>query len=66
MSLLGAYVYNFLFSSAIISVEQVQRMMEDKAFPYDDARNDFGYSPMSFEDGIKGEVEEYLREKNEA
>jgi nucleoside-diphosphate-sugar epimerase len=66
MSLIGAYVYNFLFSSAIISVEQVKRMMEDKAFPYDDARNDFGYSPMSFEDGIKGEVEEYLREKNEA
>ncbi len=66
MSLLGAYVYNFLFSSAIISVEQVQRMMEDKAFPYDNARNDFGYLPMSFEDGIKGEVEEYLREKNEA
>ena len=66
MSLIGAYVYNFLFKSAIISVEQVKRMMEDKAFPYDDAQRDFGYSPMSFKEGVKGEVEEYLREKNEA
>jgi nucleoside-diphosphate-sugar epimerase len=66
ISLIGAYLYNFTFKSAIISVEQVKRMMEDKAFSYEDAARDFGYSPMAFADGIKGEVEEYLAEKNEA
>lgn len=44
-----------------ISFEQVLRMQEDKVFPYDKAREDFGYSPMKFKDGIKIEVEEYIR-----
>ena len=65
ISLIGAYFYNFFFKSAIISVEQVKRMMEDKVFSYEDAARDFGYSPMSFADGVKGEVDEYLKEKNE-
>ncbi len=66
MSLIGAYMYNLFFKSAIISVEQVQRMTEDKNFDYSAAANDFGYSPMTFAEGVKGEVEEYLNEKNEA
>ena len=66
MSLIGAYMYNLFFKNAIISVEQVQRMMEDKNFDCTDAANDFGYSPMTFAEGVKGEVEEYLKEKNEA
>jgi nucleoside-diphosphate-sugar epimerase len=65
ISLIGAYLYNFVSKNAIISVEQVQRMMEDKAFSYDDATRDFGYTPMTFAEGIKGEVEEYLSLKNE-
>jgi len=35
-------------------------MNEDKVFPHADAARDFGYSPASFQDGIKGEVAEYL------
>ena len=65
MSLIGAYLYNFAFKSAIISVEQVQRMMEDKIFSYEDAERDFGFSPMSFSEGVRGEVDEYLASKNE-
>lgn len=59
-SVFAAKVYNAVFKNAIITVEQVLRMQEDKAFPYDLASKDFGYNPCSFEDGIKGEVGEYL------
>jgi len=41
-------------------IEKVQRMGEDRCFPHEDAAEDFGYSPISFENGIKMEVKEYL------
>lgn len=50
-------------SKAMISVEQVLRMNEDKVFSHEDASADFGYSPKGFEEGIRGEVEEYLQDK---
>lgn len=63
LSILLAMVYNTINNNAIISVEQVLRMQEDKAFGYAEATKDFGYSPLSFEEGIKSEVEEYLNSK---
>jgi len=59
-SILAARVYNAMFKNAIITVEQVMRMQEDKAFTHEEATKDFGYDPLSFEAGIKEEVEEYL------
>ena len=57
ISLVGAYVMNMLLGSRFpISVEQVLRMKEDKIFSFDDAHKDFGYSPISFKDGIHREV----------
>ncbi|NLW41468.1 MAG: NAD(P)H-binding protein [Tissierellia bacterium] len=41
-------------------IEKVQRMSEDRSFPYDDALKDFGYNPESFEVGIRREVKQYL------
>ncbi len=41
-----------------IKVEQVLRLNEDKAFAYAEAERDFGYAPLSFEDGIKLEIEQ--------
>jgi len=35
-----------------IKAEQVLRLNEDKAFSYEDAKRDFGFSPRSFEEGI--------------
>jgi len=61
LSLLAARAYNRVSATAAISVEQVMRMNEDKAFNYDAATKDFGYSPLNFPEGIKGEVEEYLK-----
>jgi nucleoside-diphosphate-sugar epimerase len=60
VSVAAAKVYNALDRNAIISVEQVLRMQEDKAFDYGDAARDFGYSPIAFEEGILDEVSEYL------
>jgi nucleoside-diphosphate-sugar epimerase len=63
LSVLSAKIYNAIDKKAIISVEQVLRMQEDKDFSYEEATKDFGYSPISFEEGIKGEVEEYLNSR---
>lgn len=60
LSIFAAKIYNILFKNAIITVEQVMRMQEDKAFSYEDASRDFGYDPLCLEEGIKIEVEEYL------
>ena len=43
-----------------ILVEQILRMTEDKVFSFDDAYTDFGYSPMTFRDGIHIEVDEFV------
>lgn len=43
--------------------EKVQRLCEDRSFPHEDAARDFGYAPMPFSEGLRMEVEEYLREK---
>lgn len=45
-------------------IERVQRMGEDRNFPHDAAKTDFNYSPMSFKDGLKIEIQEYLKSKN--
>jgi nucleoside-diphosphate-sugar epimerase len=65
ISLAGAKIYNLLSTNAQISVEQVYRMQEDKDFTYDNAKIDFGYSPISFKDGIKEEVLEYMNSNRE-
>ncbi|MBU5331130.1 NAD(P)H-binding protein [Anaerocolumna aminovalerica] len=41
-------------------IERVQRMGENRNYSHEYAKNDFGYKPMSFEKGIKIEVQEYL------
>ena len=40
--------------------EKVQRLVEPRAYPHDDATRDFGYAPMGFAEGVRGEVEAYL------
>lgn len=42
-------------------IEKVQRMGEDRNFSHEAARVDFGYKPMSFEEGLKIEIEEYKK-----
>jgi nucleoside-diphosphate-sugar epimerase len=49
--------YEKTTSKPILKAEQVLRLNENKDFSHDEARKDFGYSPLSFEEGIKHEVE---------
>lgn len=44
-------------------VEKVQRLVESRAFSHEEASQDFGYSPIGFEEGVKSEVQEYLNSK---
>lgn len=62
-SVFSAKVYNKITPKAIISEEQVLRMQEDKAFSNDKAKQDFGYNPIDFEEGIQEEVQLYLSAK---
>jgi uncharacterized protein YbjT (DUF2867 family) len=41
-----------------IKAEQVLRLNEDKAFDYGSAATDFGYTPLSFEEGVSIELKE--------
>ena len=40
-----------------IKTEQVMRLNENKSFSYEQAARDFGFSPLSFEEGIKLELQ---------
>ncbi len=64
VSVWGARAYSLVSKNPLISVEQVLRMQEDKVFSHEKAKKDFGYNPVSFQEGIKGEIEEYLLSKN--
>lgn len=44
--------------------ERVQRLVEPRIFPHNDAVLDFGFDPVSFNNGIENEIEEYRRQKN--
>jgi nucleoside-diphosphate-sugar epimerase len=44
-----------------VSSEQILRLREDKAYPYEKAQRDLGYAPRTFKEGIALEVER-LRE----
>ena len=43
--------------------EKVQRLCEDRAYPHDEARRDFGYDPLPFSEGVRNEILEYLNKK---
>lgn len=60
ISILMGIVYNFLSNligrKGQISIEQIRRLSENKNYSYDEAVNDFGYSPISFDEGIEEEI----------
>jgi len=44
--------------------EKVQRLCEPRAYSHAEATKDFGYSPRPFEEGVEGEIEQYLTQKS--
>ena len=55
-----AKIANVLSFGKMDYIERVQRMGEDRSCPHTEANNDFNYNPMSFDEGIKIEVDQYL------
>lgn len=39
--------------------EKVQRLVEPRAYPHDDAARDFGFAPVGFSEGVRDEVAAY-------
>lgn len=60
----GFYVYKKLNPKTIVNIAMVNRVNKSFTFDYEAAKKDFGYSPMTFEDGVRIQVE-YLRDKGE-
>lgn len=61
---LGVFMAKFLkvFTLGKVDyIEKVQRMGEDRSFSHKSATEDFDYLPMSLSEGLKIEIEEYLK-----
>jgi uncharacterized protein YbjT (DUF2867 family) len=56
-------LYNAVVSKPRVKVEQVLRLQEDKAFDHSAARNDFGFSPRSFAEGVRDEMQTRVTRK---
>ena len=63
LAYIGSYLLYLMSFKKIDYRERVQRLVEPRAFSHKDASQDFGYSPVSFEQGVKAEVEEYIESK---
>lgn len=50
-------VYEKVSKKPKLKAEQVLRLNENKDFSYEEALNDLGYKPLSFEEGIKLEID---------
>lgn len=64
LALCGAY---FLFGVTFGKKdyrEKVKRLCEDRNFSYSEAKKDFGFNPIEFEEGIVDEVAEYKKIKS--
>lgn len=44
--------------------EKVQRLCEPRAYSHEAAARDFGYAPVEFAEGVRGEIRDYLARKN--
>ena len=59
----GAWAIYLLSLSQIDYREKVQRLCEPRVYSHEEAKKAFGYSPRTFQEGVPGEVKEYLGHK---
>ncbi|MEH7344988.1 NmrA family NAD(P)-binding protein [Bacillus sp. JJ1532] len=62
--MMGVFMANFLKICTLGKVdyiEKVQRMGEDRSFSHKTAKEDFSYNPMPLSEGLKLEIEEYIK-----
>lgn len=63
LAIAGAWGIYVLTLSKLDFREKVQRLVEPRAYPHDDAARDFHYAPVGFSEGVRDEVEKYLLQK---
>ncbi|MHB1377381.1 MAG: SDR family oxidoreductase [Candidatus Humimicrobiaceae bacterium] len=51
-------IYKKIVKKSDFNSDQIERMKINKAYSYEEAGRDFGFSPMSFKEGIKKEITE--------
>jgi len=56
---LGAWLVFLVTATKKDYREKVQRLCESRAFSHDEATRDFGFDPISFEDGVMSEINEW-------
>ncbi len=59
MAYFGAWIIYLLTLGKKDFREKVQRLVEDRVYDHEQAKKDFGYSPVSFEEGVKRQIQEY-------
>ena len=63
---MGAFCVYIISFGKIDFREKVQRMVEPRAYSHEKAKEDFGYSPLEFKDGVKEEIALYMQSKSGA
>ncbi len=64
ISVIIGYFIKFITFNKINIVEKILRMDESRCFSHEDAKKDFGYDPIDFEEAIEIEVKQYINAKN--
>ena len=59
LAYLGSWILYLMTLGFVDFRERVQRLVEPRTYSHDDATRDFGYAPVSFDEGIVDEIEEY-------
>ncbi len=55
------FLNKLFFKTFFFQDEQILRLTEDRVFSFIEAKTDFSYNPMKFEEGIKKEIKMYLK-----
>ena len=63
LSVACAYILKVITLGKVNIVEKVLRMDEDRCFDNTDAKNDFGYTTIDFQEGLEKEVKQYQSNK---
>lgn len=63
LALAAGWIYEKIAASPRVTLEQIRRLSEDKVYNHDEAATDLGFMPVTFTEGIKNEIDEYLFSK---
>ncbi|MHB8171598.1 MAG: SDR family oxidoreductase [Thermincolia bacterium] len=64
IALSAGWLYEQIARSPRISLEQIRRLSEDKVYDHSEAGKDLGFNPVTFQQGVKFEINEYYSKSN--